>query len=812
MMMQKMTSYLISIIILLFFISSCGVKKYVPKADYLLVKNEFEVESEEKAEEKIFFNLFPIKVDEFEKPEVEPLIEQKPNSKILWTRVEMRIYCLSNPKKDNWINRTLRKQGEIPVVFDYDKAELSTRKIEQYLNTKGIFNPTVTFSTIPVSRKKVKVKYNIYASKRYKIKEVNYVSENKDIHQELEHWKKYTILKPESYYDQNTLSNERDNLVTYFRNKGYYAFSRELVSFTVDTMVGNHFMNIELKVSPPAYEDSLGREISLSKFSLNDLYVYIENPSTDLQKKKLDTLQLTLARKAVKKENRYTFTYSSGDKIPMKPRTIDQHLFFDQGDLFQLRKLDQSYTGLSDLQNFRYIDINFVQTKPTFDSLGNRRLDAVVRLLTTKQHSFSTAFEINNTPSTDLSKNVGNFGLEWNFTYRNRSLFRGAEIFEVRSKLAIELYKDAFDKSSDNVSDYFSNFESGIDMGLEIPQFLFPFADRLFARDFRPKTTINAGFNYQTRNAFDRYIINAGYGYRWRNNVRNMHQLLPIEFNIVRINIENPDFQILLDTIKDARLKYQYSSHFIMDMRYNYVYNGQVSRYQRNFTYFSMSAESAGNLLYAIDKTTNSKIHEDDNGSKIYHKFGVPYSQYIRGTFDLKRYTSAASSTTFVSRISGGIGIPYGNAVSLPYEKSFYGGGPTTIRAWRMRDLGPGSYNLNSGNRFDKIGDISLVANAEMRFPLFSIFEGALFVDAGNIWLLEESEEFSGGKFEWDKFYKDIALGGGFGIRMNIYITTIRFDFAMPFRDPARIDNNQWRFDKWKLKDMVVNFGIGYPF
>ena len=809
--MQKKTTYFIVIAIILFFFSSCGISKYVPKEDYLLKKNKFEVKSEEKGTDKTFFNLIPVKVDEFEKAEAATLAEQKTNSKILGIRTEMRIYCLSNPQKDNWLNRTLRKQGEPPVIFDYDKAELSAQKMEQYLNTKGIFNPKVTFGTIPAGKKKVKVKYTIYASKRYKIKDITYLSENEDISRELEQWKRRSILKPEAYYDQSMLSNERDNLVTYLRNRGYYAFNRDFVSFVVDTTVGNHYLNIELKVSPQAYEDSLSNELAFSKFYLNDLHVYIGNSSADFQKQNLDTLKLTLERKSVKKENQYTFIYADEDRKPIKPRTIDQHLFFDRGDFFQLRRLEQSYIGLADLQNFKSIDISFRQTMPPFDSLGNRRLDAFVHLLNAKRHSFSTAMEINNTPSTNVDKNVGNFGLEWNLTYRNKNLFNGAEIFEIKTKLAVELYRDVLDKELKTMGDYFSNFESGIDMGLEIPQFLLPYGNRLFSRDFRPKTTINTGYNYQKRSVFDRYIINAGYGYRWRNNIRNIHQLLPIEFNIVRINIESENFQLQLDTMKDARIKYQYSSHFIMDMRYNYTYNGQISQRHRDFTYFSLSAESAGNLLYAIDKTTNSKVHESENGDKFYHKFGVPYSQYLRGTFDLKRYTAITSTSSFVARIYGGIGAPYGNAISLPYEKSFYGGGPTTIRAWRMRDLGPGNYNLNSGNTFDKIGDISLVSNLEMRFPLAAIFEGALFVDAGNVWLLKESEEFPGGKFEWNKFYKDIAMGGGFGIRMNIYITTIRFDFAMPFRDPSREDN-RWRFDKWKWSDMVVNFGIGYPF
>lgn len=244
-----------------------------------------------------------------------------------------------------------------------------------------------------------------------------------------------------------------------------------------------------------------------------------------------------------------------------------------------------------------------------------------------------------------------------------------------------------------------------------------------------------------------------------------------------------------------------------MDARYDYNYSNQVYGSRQHFTALHFSVESAGNVLSAIGSIFNTP--KDENN--IRQIFGVPFSRYARLSGEWTRYWYFGRSSTFVHRLLVGVGIPYNNSFSMPYEKSFFGGGPTTMRAWQLRRLGPGSHQAG-GDMLERVGDMQLVLNLEGRFPVVSIVEGALFADIGNVWLFNPDENYVGGEIKWNSLPSELAVGVGTGIRVNVSVATLRVDFAIPLYDPGFDPTLRWRPRHWAFSDIVTNFGINYPF
>jgi outer membrane protein assembly factor BamA len=266
----------------------------------------------------------------------------------------------------------------------------------------------------------------------------------------------------------------------------------------------------------------------------------------------------------------------------------------------------------------------------------------------------------------------------------------------------------------------------------------------------------------------------------------------------------------VLDTfsVSNKRFAYQYKDHFIFASRYSFVHDKKYTRHIKNYDYFRVSAESSGNLLNIIYSIAG--IDKKENNT--YEIWGMPFAQYIRLETEYKHYWIFSKDRSFVVRSMLGVGLPYGNSKSLPFEKGFFAGGTNYIRAWSLYRLGPGSYYDPSRPSIEQFGDINLINNIEYRFPIYNSFKGALFVDFGNTWLKNNDPEFPEGNFRFNKFYDDIAVGAGFGVRWDIDYFVIRVDFALPLRSPIEQDGTKWIFDQLKINKFVINLGIGYPF
>lgn len=784
-------------------LSACAsVEKFIEPDERVLNKNRYEIITPDGEK--------PGKETADALSDMKKFAKQNPNSHLLGVgpRVSMRIYCLSNPNKDNFWHKYLRRKGQAPVVYDEAATLHTCQQLQGLLESKGCFHSTVTFDTVHSRRHDVEVVYRIQPATRYRIDDVSFRAETGEVDKLLKNWKNESLLQVGEYYDQDKMDEERTRIIDRLRNEGYYHASTDLVSYLVDTAFEDHKLTILMNIRNPRIAGANRQAVAtpLQKYRIDNIFIY---PNTSASNSGLvsayDTITVPMHFRNRTTEYRYLFN----QPMTLKPSVINRALFLFHGQLYRPRNIDRTYSSLLSLRNFKYINTEFVESPNSSDT--NRLLNAKVRLLTAKRQRLTASIELNNSsPFGNENGGLlgGNFGLETKLAYQNKNLFGGAELFKAEGSLLVELPKLIFkNRDNEDIRNNVSNFEGGLNLSLDLPTFLFPFTKNILWQRMRPHTVLTLGGNYQLHSYFERLLGNTGFGYSWSHN-QHGHQLLPLELTYVRFFNIDSAFRHRMESISDARVKYQYSDHFILNARYDYVYNTQQYGTRSNFNYLHLSVESAGNLLSGIATLTGSE--RDENG--IREIFGVPFSQYARLNAEFKRYFYFGSKSTFVARLMAGVGIPYGNSKAMPYEKSFFGGGPTTIRAWHLRYLGPGNYQSSDNSMLERIGDIQLVMNLEYRFPIVSIFEGAIFADLGNVWLANESQEFPDGQLRLDNLPQSIATGIGFGLRANISILTLRCDLAIPLYDPGAAENRRWRPPYWKFSQITANFGIDYPF
>lgn len=773
-----------------------GVEKFLQPDERVLNRNIYEVVMADSSE-------VPAEINDALKG-MKKYARQKPNTHVLGfgPRVSMFIYCLSNPDKDNFWHRYLRRKGQAPVIYDDNLSAQTCDQLTNLLNAKGCFKSKVTFDTVWQSGRDMKVIYKIEPNPRYNIFNVSYRAETPEVDSLLRVWRNESLLKAGDYYDQEILAKERSRLAEKLLGEGYYLASQELISYTIDSAFEDNKLSIRLNVSN--IKTANGTR-PLQKYRIDDIFIYPDATATTKEvQPHFDTLVMHMQFRRSSAD--YKFLHDS--PMSIKPLTISRAIMLFHGQTFRPRSIERTYTSLLSLRNFKYINIDLVESPNSSDT--NRLLNARIRLMNAKRQRFSLSVEINNSSPFGQSESgimSGNMGIETKITHQNKNLFGGAELLKTEWSLLVELPKIIFKNRSEEIRNNVSSFENGLNLSLDLPDFLFPFTKNIVWQRMRPHTIFTFGANYQLHSYYDRLLFNTGFGYNWQLR-NNNHQLMPLELTYVRFFNIDSLFRDRMTHIGDARMKYQYTDHFIMNTRYDYILNTQQYGTRNNFNYIHISLETAGSLLNLIESSFGASM--DENG--VMKVFGVPFSQYVRLNSEFKRYFYVGSSSTVVARLLLGIGLPYGNSETMPYEKSFFGGGPTTMRAWHLRYLGPGTYQPTADYMFERIGDIQLVGNLEYRFPIFSIIEGALFADVGNVWLMHESEEFPGGKFSFKELPRSIASDIGLGIRANISIVTIRCDLALPVYDPGYSVDQRLRAKYWNLSEITANFGIDYPF
>ncbi|MDR1005801.1 MAG: BamA/TamA family outer membrane protein [Bacteroidales bacterium] len=788
-------------------LASCSPFKHISENGMLLSKNKVEVSSKD-----------------FSKGTLANLILQDPNTEVFGMKLGMYFYSLSPRGEDStvsWFSRhTFRSWGEKPAELDENMIFQSQQNISQYLKTKGSFGSTIT-DTIIFKRKwyapwlkykrRVVVKYNVKANDRYRIN--NFTTEVKDsvIAKRIEEIMKDSPIKRGEFYDEDILSEERDRVVDRMHEYGYFSFAAQYVNYLVDTANGNNTLNLTMKIGNPVWRpnDSIVREGRHKVYTIRNIYVYPNYQSSSLTgyNQVFDTT--IVFHKQTKHSALTRFFFLNNGEQPIKTKPLLRSMLFQKDSVYSPTVVKRTYSALSQLRNFKFIDIKPIEVRDVDWRKDTLPVDFELKISISDPISIATGAEATySQTNASYSKNPSNFGLGYNLGFRHSNIFKGAEILSLNTKVSSEIRSDIFSRSRElNFWSYFSAFEVGVDLGIEFPRFLAPFATKFYSMQFRPHTTVKTGFNYQKRPESQRHIFNLTYGYTWITSEKTSHWFFPAEINFVDMDITSDDYQRVLASWS-KRMRYQVSDHFVTDMRYSYLYNGQSIGSRQPYRYFSFNAETGGNLLYLISSV--SKAVKDSLNQ--YYIFRIPFSQYARTDVDFRQYIYPTERQTLVFRFYGGIGVSYGNAKMLPYEKNFFGGGPNNLRAWELRSLGPGAAKADTlSSNVERSGDIAIGGNIEYRFPIFGFIEGGAFMDFGNVWLLRPQADLSGGAFSWD-FYKEIAVGIGVGLRFNLTILTLRLDAGWKLYDPAQDLSARFVLPKSVLKSPAFQFGINYPF
>lgn len=783
-------------------VTACSPTRKLSEGEYLLVKNHIKNDSKVVS-----------------KDDLEGFLRQKPNRKIFgFYRFHLQVYNLVNQKKleervavleekNRKRNEKRRKKGkepkerrrsfwewledigEEPVIYDPLATVKSSGQLEIYLRGKGHFRATVSDTArFNDKRKRAKAHYSVSSGPVYKLREIKYnIADPRLSRLSRPTRGRERVLRSGMNYDVDKFQEERERIERNLKSNGYFAFSDEYVRFKVDTSVGTHQVDVELSIVDPTFKDTTRiKAKGHQTYTIRDIFVHTDYDQKLSSKIVYDTLIY----------NGVHFIYRG--KFKHRPEMLLDKIFFKRGDLYRVKRGELTYTYLSSLRAYRFINISYTED---IDDEGNFVLDVHVNLTPSLRQGYSIEVQGTNTE--------GNLGVSGAFTYRNKNLFRGAEILQFKVTGGLETQVVGSNIQNNNINGVlpFNTIEVNPEISLILPKMLVPFKPTRIIRYGDPKTQISVGYNYQQRPDYTRSIFNAKFGYQWMQNQFAQHYLNPLEVNFVNIYNQVPAFVERLNNLQDKLLLSTFSSHMTTTTNYTYIFSNQQLNKKGNFSYFKARLESSGNILRGIMALAQAK--KDTNNS--YRIFNVPFSQYLKYEVDYRKYWQVTDFSQVVFRVNQGIGLPLLNLGALPFESAFFGGGANGIRAWSARSLGPGALP-DSLNLQDQFGDIKVEFNLEYRFDIYRWFKGALFADAGNVWLIKKDEDRPGGLFQFKDFYKELALGAGVGIRLDFSFFIIRFDVATPFHDPGRPVDDRWAIKYFQWKDVNLNLGIGYPF
>lgn len=727
-------------------LTACSATKFVPDTQYLL--ESVVVKSDVKG---------------FDAAALAPYIRQKGNSK--WFsifKIPLATYALSGRDTTKWINRTLQRMGEQPVLFDTVQARLSMNDLRTAMQSQGYMHATVTLDT-KVKGKKLKAIYTLHPGEPYYIRHVSYDIEDSAVARVLNAYEQTRRrdrhyhdlrLKPGDRFTVSTLDEERKRITGILMDSGYYKFHKDFIQFDADSTQGS-------------------REVDLTLH----LYPYRENSSAPLT--------------AHPRYIIHNISYQPGDdgRLHLRRGVLENATALRMGHPFSATDLQKTYNNFGRLQAVRYTNIRFREIPDTL------QLDCDIQVSTLKPSTISIQPEGTNT--------AGDLGAALSVTYQNRNIFRGSELLSIELRGAFEAISGLEGYRDEDYEEY------SVEAKLSFPRFMAPFLSRSFRRKSNATSELAVSWDLQNRPEFHRRVFSTAWRYRWAEpNHHTTYRLDLPDLNYVYMPWISETFKHdYLDSVsnRNAILRYNYEDLFIMKVGFGLTYNNGVNALRAN-------VETAGNLLNGLSHAVGAKT----NSSGQRTLFNIAFAQYVKFDFDYTRLFQFDEHNTLA--LHGGLGVawPYGNSHILPFEKRYFSGGANSVRGWSVRELGPGKYRGRDG-RIDFInqtGDMKLDLNAEYRTFLFWKFDGAVFVDAGNIWTLRNYAEQPGGQFKWNEFYKQIAVAYGLGIRLNFGYFVLRFDGGMKAINPAYSDQHEhWAiFHPDLSRDFTFHFAVGLPF
>lgn len=752
---------LLLVLALVLIMSACSVQKFIPENKVLYTGADLDLEAVDR-------------IDNFKEVEylLTELMHPESNTKILGMRPGLNFHYKAQTDS-GWIYRFLnRKMGEEPVYLEELDRFSVEELIQNRLENRGHFNSRIT-SEIHLDEKKkmASVTYHVVVPAAYRMATYSLEDDTLVIHDKIRDYLKESILEEGERFDLARMKIERERIDAYLKLRGYYNFNANFLEFEVDTN---------------RYEDkrfdlylSLKRDVppeALIPYRIREVLVY-PNFTLPRDSSGLDTIPYN--------DKRYI-----QEEMYFRPDRLDPFIQIHKGDYYHTEKSRSTSRRVGATGAYKFVNIRFEEADSTFqDTVGH--LTANIFLSPLNKRSVRAQFQA-------VTKSNNFAGPSLALTWSNRNLFQGGEILGFTAHIGYETQINR-----DNVPGQ-NSLQLSLESDLVFPRVLLPFRINTDWFGYSiPKTRISLNGEYIARtNLFSMSSVSGTYGFFWSGNRFITHDLNPISITYLNLLNSTPEFDEILE--RNPFLQSSFDQQFISGMTYSYTYNGMVDQYRKHQFFLHGYFDIAGNLLNLI---TGPRTGPPNTF------LGLEYAQYAKSVLDIRYHINLGRGQKLATRILAGLGEPFGNSDVLPYSKQFYSGGPYSIRAFNTRQLGPGAYNpvQTSGDRrsyFDQTGNLRLEANVEYRFPLISYLKGAVFIDAGNVWLTEENAALEGGKFGTD-FLRELGIGTGVGFRLDIQSFVIRMDLGFPLHDPALPVGNRW---VTTLDWPVLNLAIGYPF
>lgn len=790
-----MKSYLIcrnfslaSILLLIIILAGCNASRYLPEDQSLVKKVNLEGVDKRFTESALTYVQSDI----------------RPNS-----RLKLALYNIFNTKNGKYRTDKVRAIGEAPHILDSSLVEISRIQIEKFLATKGYFKAEIK-SDMKVENQKAEITFTAEPGPEFKIRNISYEIEDSIVSAlYLSSRDKLTHLHEGDRYDSDTLAYEREQIYKLMKQNGYYDYVRQYVRFDVDSNFYSSQADLRLFLTSPA--DKPQHQV----YSLDNSLILI---------RKSDGTTEGLTPDTVVVDSQYHFVdYSK--KFDSRP--IRRYLFLKKGDIYNIDKEDLTYDRLYDLNVFRNVKIDFAKAGDSTNRLFPR-------------YDITPLKKMSNRIEGEYTFNSGRNGFSIGNTYTNRNLFGGAELLEVKAKYGVLVDANATGSVLKRI------FSRDLQLGanLVIPKLLVPFNIPEMGKNGIPHTTLSSSLQlFDQRDAFRSRVFINSITYDWLETKYKHHAFTPINIEFRKGKLD-PVFKDSLEQRGYALyVRTNNREFFNFGSEYAYTLNTLRLNTYGNFLYFRGSIDAAGNSLGLLHKVV--KFKTDNNGFRTI--FGLPYQQYVKTEIDFRVYRSLGGERQFIVRINPGIGVPYDNSNQLTFEKNFYAGGSSGVRAWQARTLGPGIYNravLGTGGKadtlrtnlrnLDQLGEIKFEGNLEYRFKiadniLNAKVKGASFLDFGNVWRIDDFPENPGGEFKFNKFLGQLAVGIGAGLRFDLNYFVFRLDAGIKVKDPQFSGSDQYvikyLFNKKDFKEeykrthapdvyrfVQYNFGIGMPF
>ncbi|RYG21688.1 MAG: hypothetical protein EOO07_01950 [Chitinophagaceae bacterium] len=723
--------------------------------------------------------------------------------------INVAIYNIFNTKDGKYKTSNISALGSPPPILDSALVEISRNQIEKYLKSKGFFMAKVK-SEINIADKKAKLRFVANPGPAFFVNKLSYQIPDTNLKAiYLNKKATFTHLREGQQYDEDSLSYEREQIYQLMRQNGYYDFVRPYVSFSPDSNQNNSKVSIKLNIDNPI--DSLATKHKV--YTIGESHMVVAPDSEGFP----ENLNLDSLKREFRNFRGLTFMDMSG-KFRRNP--IVRYNFVREGETYDITKEKLTYDRLYELNVFKNVKIDYRK-----DPDSTSKLMPIITLIPQKRR--------NNRTEGEVPFNGGTIGFTVSNTYTDNNFLKGAERFQFQIKGGLQ---SRLSKNTSIFSDIYQR-DFSLSASLSVPRLILPFTVPRMGKNGMPSTTFSTSYLYALQKdiAIRRVFINS-ITYDWVETKSKLHSLTPLNFEYRFGNVLIADTANLKDLYNLALLG---RKDFTLGVKYAYSLNANKLLSNSSFVYFRGNIDLAGNLLQLATRTFGNAA--TNNEGKV---LGLPFTQYVRPEIDIRWYKSLGTDRQFVARLNAGVGFAYGNSTNMPFEKLFFAGGSSGIRAWQARTLGPGNYNRSVLGTpalrsaffgLDQLGDMRIESNLEYRYMLSRNFfggklKGATFVDMGNVWNLSNDEIQTNAKIDFKNLHRQIAIGTGLGLRYDVQFFVFRFDMGLKVKDPQFVGDDQWVIGKFftggrdfkrnyaltngpdVYRFLQYNFGIGMPF